>query len=248
MLHGNGVDHRLLLALDDLFLRDCGWERIYVDLPGFGESTALPDPGGTPEYAAWVLDFVHQSFGDQPFAVLGNSFGGLLARHVVAQLAEQVIGLALLCPVVDPIHAHRTLPEKFVTTRDDELLNELDPDDRALFEDVSVVQTRAIWERFQQFVLPGLRAADERSMNRLVAHYPLGYVPEEYGSAYERPTLVIAGHNDHIVGYEDQFSLLSNYPHATYTVINGVGHNAHIEAPGIADGLIRNWLWRMQSI
>lgn len=42
MVHGNGVDHRLLLELDEVFAAPGRWERIHVDLPGFGRSPALP--------------------------------------------------------------------------------------------------------------------------------------------------------------------------------------------------------------
>ena len=45
-VHGNGVDHRLLLALDDCFAQGGDWERIYLDLPGFGETAPLDDAGG----------------------------------------------------------------------------------------------------------------------------------------------------------------------------------------------------------
>lgn len=34
-VHGNGVDHRMMLALDDAFDAANAWERIYLDLPGF---------------------------------------------------------------------------------------------------------------------------------------------------------------------------------------------------------------------
>lgn len=34
LVHGMGVDHRLLLPLDAALEAAGGWERIYVDLPG----------------------------------------------------------------------------------------------------------------------------------------------------------------------------------------------------------------------
>ncbi len=48
-IHGNGVDHRLLSDLDDVFASDDGdgWERIYVDLPGVRADPAA-DRAGRP--------------------------------------------------------------------------------------------------------------------------------------------------------------------------------------------------------
>lgn len=245
LIHGNGVDHRLLLPLEDAFQQDRRWQRIYIDLPGFGQTPALPAPGGAPQFAEWLKDFASRTFGEQPFAIVGSSFGGLLARHLASRLPDQVVGLALLCPVVDPVHAHRSLPQKSIVARDDALLNELPTNDRELFEDVAVLQTRESWERFREYVLPGLRNADEAATARLAANYELGCVPESVGQSFDGATLVITGRQDHIVGYEDQIRLSTeHYPRATLAVLDGVGHNAHLEAPELVNSLLLNWLQR----
>ncbi|MBD4448472.1 alpha/beta fold hydrolase, partial [Xanthomonas citri pv. citri] len=75
---------------------------------GFGRTSALQDDGGLPELAAWLVDWIRAEVGERPFAVLGNSLGGLLARHVAAEFGAQVLGLGLLAPVVDPDEDRRT--------------------------------------------------------------------------------------------------------------------------------------------
>ncbi|SCL13576.1 hypothetical protein [Micromonospora inyonensis] len=47
-IHGNGVDHPLLLALDDCPAEPGCGERIYLDLPGFGGTPPLDGTGGLP--------------------------------------------------------------------------------------------------------------------------------------------------------------------------------------------------------
>ena len=45
-IHGNGVDHRILKAFDDVLEQADGLERIYLDLPGFGQTPALKEREG----------------------------------------------------------------------------------------------------------------------------------------------------------------------------------------------------------
>ena len=99
MIHGLCVDHRLLLGLDQVLAARGTWRRIYLDLPGMGASVAGPGIRSSDAVAAAVVDFVRENLGSRRFAVLGNSFGGMLARHLVAEFGDQVVGLGLLCPV-----------------------------------------------------------------------------------------------------------------------------------------------------
>src|SRR2546425_12025860 len=103
------------------------------------------------------MAFTGEAIGSEPFAIAGISFGGQLARHVAAELGEQVIGMCLLAPAIRPA-GRRDLPPRQVLARDDELLASLDPDDRAAFVDIALWQTAEGWAAFRDHVLPGLRA------------------------------------------------------------------------------------------
>lgn len=244
-IHGNGVDHRILLALDDVFEEVGGFERIYPDLPGFGATEALDGDGGLPELAEWVVTEIRDLVGDRKFAVLGNSLGGLLARHVRAQLPDQVVGMALLAPVVDPDADKRTVPEFKVVERDMSLLMSLSEEDRETFDEQTSRQTRSTWETYREVALPGIRAADEEAMERLGRRYFLDDVPEDVGGSFDGPTLIVTGRHDHVVGFEDQFALLPRYPGATFAVLDGAGHNVHIDQPVLTRDLLRHWARRL---
>ena len=54
-VHGMGVDHRSLMMLDKAFDGNDSIRRIYLDLPGFGRTPALPEHAcGLPEMADWL--------------------------------------------------------------------------------------------------------------------------------------------------------------------------------------------------
>lgn len=241
MVHGNGVDHHLLLALDPALERAGGLERIYVDLPGFGSTPALGGPGGLAELAAWLVDAVPLLVGDHAFAIVGNSLGGLLARHVQATMPDQVGGLALLAPVVDPDLAARDLPGLDVVEDDESMasiLAQAAPDAVASYTQMAVRRTPQTWQRFVDAVLPGLRAADAEAMARLGARYVLD-VPDV---SFTGPTLVVTGRQDQVVGYADQARLWRRaYPNATYVAVHGAGHNVHIDAPDIVEAHLTQW-------
>lgn len=245
LLHGNAVDHRLLLPLDDALQRVQGWERVYVDLPGCGQTPPLDPPGGLPDLVGWLRQTVPTLVDGQPYALLGNSMGGLLARTLVASAPEQILGLALLCPVVDPVHERRRVPEQTVLQRHETLLAELSPEDRAEYTGVAVLQSATSWRAFRDHALPGLRAADLRAMARLARAYDLPTAPEQTGFALDRPAVVLTGRQDHVVGYEDQLSLLPHYPRATYAVLDRAGHNAHLDQPGLVAAHLTEWLTRI---
>lgn len=241
-VHGNGVDHRLLLPLDPELEAVGGLERFYFDLPGFGDLPALAGRGGLQDLADWLVVQVRNIVGTRPCALLANSLGGLLARHVRAELGEQVAGLALIAPVVDPDPAKRRLSVFEVRERDDSLLDLLDPVDRDEFTRMSVRQTAQSWDLFQSYALPGIRAADSQAMARLGARYALDCDPDVRAGVFLGPTTVITGKQDHVVGFEDQFDLARSwYPRATYCAIDGAGHNVHIDQPETVHELVRRW-------
>lgn len=242
MVHGSGVDHRLLLPLDPVFEHASTWERIYVDLPGFGSTRPLPPPGGLVQLAQWLNAAVDTLIGDRRFAIVANSLGGLLARELAARRPAQVAALALLAPVVRPEAGLRRLPPREVVEIDQGLIDSLDADSAAAFCDMAVVQTGDGWQRFRTSALPGIRAADQRAAARLEKRYTLpGAPPEDRFGAFAGPALVITGRQDHVVGYADQLSLMDSYPNGTFVVLNRAGHNVHLEQPRSVRALLAAW-------
>ncbi len=240
LVHGFGVDHRLLTPLDEALASAGAWRRLYVDLPGMGRSTHVP-ASSTDAVLDALADVVAQEVGTEPFAVLGASYGGRLARGLAARLPHQVAGLALICPVVGPV---RDLPPQRVTSPDPALVASLEPEEAAAFTEMAVVQSPRTWALFRDHVLPGIRAADPAALARLRERYEPSVVPED-GPPFEGPTLLVTGRHDHVVGYRDALGVLDHYPRATAAVLDDAGHNAHLEQPDLVAALVRAWLERV---
>ncbi|MFC7877275.1 alpha/beta fold hydrolase [Isoptericola sp. NPDC057391] len=243
LLHGFPVDHRLMLTPFEAVLADRrDWRRVYLDLPGMGAS-APGDVASTDDMLAAVRATLDRLV-PGPYVVVGESYGGYLARGLVAAEPDRVRGLALLCPLIVPEHDRREVPPHRVLVRDERLLREvgaaaLDADD------VGVVQTAETWRRTQAEVTPGLEAADPATVARVGAAYAGTFAVEP--RPYDGPTLLLTGRQDSSTGYRDAWRVLEHYPRATFAVLDRAGHNLQIEQPALFDALVNEWLDRVEE-
>jgi len=244
LLHGFGLDHRSLLPLEQTFERSGRWRRIYLDLPG---ATQTPTAASsTQEVADAVLAEVVARIGDEPFAVLGNSFGGMIARYVAHELRPQVLGLATIAGVFVAPHSERDLPPRTVLSRDPEI-EALLGGTLDLYREDAVVESADDARAFLNFLLPGLEGADQRALDRIAEKYALDYEPEdEHPEPFAQPSLHITGRQDSVVGYTDALNRIDHYPRATFATLDAAGHNLLFEQAGLCSALVTDWLSRIR--
>ncbi|GEC03544.1 2-hydroxy-6-oxo-6-phenylhexa-2,4-dienoate hydrolase [Streptomyces spinoverrucosus] len=244
-VHGWTPDHRLMLGcLEPVFTHRPGYRRLYPDLPAMGKSAAPAHIKSSDDMLAAVQDFVDDRIGDEPFLLVGESYGGYLARGLARARREQVLGLALICPLGTAVEdAERRVPPQQVLRPDPELIATLDERTAEQFTDVAVVQTPRTLRRTREEIITGLDVADTEAMARIRQNWTLTEDPEG-GEPFTRPTLILTGRQDHMVGYLDQFALLPHYPRATYAVLDTSGHNLQIEQPDLFDAFVGEWLDR----
>ncbi len=89
---------------------------VFLDLPWAEAAAATATAKSAVDVADEVLADIDDHLGDEPFAVIGNSFGGMIARHVAHERRDRVLGVATLAGVVQPAHADRAVPERVCCT------------------------------------------------------------------------------------------------------------------------------------
>jgi pimeloyl-ACP methyl ester carboxylesterase len=237
-LHGAGVDHREIEAAVEAIVPDDGFRRIYPDLPGMGRSTT-DGLTGNDDVVTLLADLIdHLATG--PALLLGHSYGAYLARGVAAQRPDVVLGLALLCPAAE---RSRDVPDHHVVHQDAAAYEELDPAQRAGFDEYFVVRTPATARRYRDHVVPGTALVDEAALERIFSAWRV-----DVGSqTFTAPTLIAAGRRDSAVGYADATDLLERYPHATLAVVEGAGHALMHERPELLAALLADWLDRART-
>lgn len=237
-LHGAGVDHREIEAAIEAIGPDRGYRRIYPDLPGMGRSTAdgLTDNDDVVRLLGAFIDQVVE----EPALLLGHSYGAYLARGVAAQRPDGVRGLALLCPIAEGPH---NVPAHEVVREDADAYDELEPAQRAGFDEYFVVRTPATARRYRDYVVPGTTLVDQAALERIFA----GWAIDVGSGTFAAPTLIVAGRRDSAVGYADATGLLERYPHATLAVVDDAGHALMHERPELLAPLIGDWLGRVAT-
>lgn len=212
--------------------------RVYVDLPGHGDSrpsSGFRSPDDVLDAVDLLLD---RAAPEGPFLLLGHSYGGHFARAVAARHPGRVAGLALLCTVLPG----DLRPAPFAVVRDDGVSAQLDDDQRAEYEGYFVVRTPTTLERFRTAVVPAGGPVDEETLERAIATGPHAADPDEV--VVDAPVLVLSGRRDHWVGWERQERLGDGdtYPHATVVTVGDAGHALPHERPALVGALLRDWL------
>ena len=241
LVHGFELDHRSMLPLERS-LADSPWRRLYLDLPWAARE--VPDSvRSTQDVADGVVNEIRLRLGDAPFAIIGHSFGGMVARYAAHTMRRQVLGLATLGAVFTADSRQRVLPVRSVMSP--ALAGPAADGD---FLDIAVIQNPGTLADFHEFVRPGLDAADRQLTERIAADYALQQEPEAaHPEPFEAPSLHIFGRQDHVTGYEDGLALRDHYVRGTFAVLDAAGHHLHMERPAVVSALVTDWLASLES-
>ena len=239
MLHGLMGDHRLISRFTESVLAARpDLRRLHLDLPGHGLSSG-DGVSSSDDVVGRVAAFIDDVLGDEAYAMVGNSFGGGVARALVARDPSRVLGLALIAPMIIADHGLRDVPAHEPV--DDEPI-EGPEDDLRDFAEVTFRHTKQHWDLFVDEVVPGARLADVEAIGRISAAYEFSIRPESQFTTYDRPVSFILGRQDPVVGYADALAIAPSYPRATYLVADGAGHNPHHERPELCAAALAAWI------
>ncbi len=246
MLHGLGCDRRIMAGcMEPVFESRPEYRRIYLDLPGMGASSAPLELASSDAILDALCAFLTKEIKGN-FLLAGQSYGGYLARGVLARMPERVDGLLLLCPVVFPEAGDRQPAAKDIRSFDMAFLSGLDARERARFCGYAVVANEHTYERYREEIAAGLTAADASFLEGLKRRYSFSFDVDARirGLPYRRPVLVLAGRQDCCVGYRDLWELCGVFPRASFAVLDLAGHQLQIERPDAFGALAADWLER----
>lgn len=252
-VHGFRGDHHGLEGMAQELSRIRPNARVIVpDLPGFGETPAIP--GRTHDialYGEWLRTFV-AAVAPEKFAILGHSFGSLVVTSAIkggldparAILINPISAPALEGPqavltqlAIGYYRAADLLPEKaargllgnplIVRGMSEVMAKTRDRELRAWIHG----QHHAYFSRFSdaRTLLDAFRAS--------VSHTVI-----EDAAVYTMPTLIVAGDRDDITPLPKQLELHRRIPGSTLHVIPGTGHLVHYEAVGDAVAYVADHL------
>ncbi len=226
---------------------------IVPDLPGFGESEALPR-ATIDAYAAWLRAFVATiaPTGDDRPAVLGHSFGSIVVAHAAAGGLD-ASRIVLINPIAAPAlsganrvgsllalgyyRAAAALPERAGLA-----LLGAPPIVRGMSAFMAKTRDRGLkrWIHDQHdryFSRYASRRAVLEAFEASIRH-----TVGEVASRVDAPVQLIAGDRDDITPLAHQHRLRAQFPDARLSVLPDVGHLVHYERPREAAAVIRRFL------
>jgi pimeloyl-ACP methyl ester carboxylesterase len=249
MIHGYGIDHNVMTGcMEPIFKGRPEWKRIYLDLPGMGRTRVSNRLKNSGDMLRTVIRFCEEVIPDRNFSVVGESYGGYLARGLVHDMPECLNGVLLICPVIIADREKRELPQRQVFVRDAELLAGMDPDLRKMFERMLVLQDKRRWERFQLEILPGMKTKDTVFINWFKKNgYDFSFDPDKLERPFDKPSLVLAGRQDTSVGYADLLKIVENYSRGTFAILDRAGHGLEVEQEAVFNCMVNEWLDRIEE-
>lgn len=246
VLHGSPLDHRHMMeSLEPVFSEVDGWQRIYVDLPGHGQSPPRESINSQDDLLAAVMDFAAKKLAGQRFAIVGESRGSYIARGFVHLRPGDLTGVALIVPGGSPTSDPARLPEHRVMEPDPSLREGLLEDEIPRYDTFMVVQTAEILEKMRRMKLPAIAVADAAQGARVNAAFDFAHDVRGETSVFDGPSLIVAGRQDSKSGYLDAIDLLSTFPRASLAVLDSAGHGLAWERPDLFNALMRDWSARL---
>lgn len=209
---------------EPLFEGRPGWRRIYVDPPGTGKSPADPAIADQDGMLAAILALIDDLVGAERFALAGTSAGALHGRGIVKRDPSRVLGLLLRVPGIVVDRTKRTLPTDEYLVR----TPEWDDKDRRYYDAVDSI-------------------ADLDFLGRIQADVSTYGLSEDPAARFEGPTLIVTGRQDTITGYADAWSILDDYPRATYAVLDQQDHGLPVRRLTAYRALVDDWLDRVEE-
>ena len=258
LVHGFRGDHHGLQGIAQGLAETLpGVRAIVPDLPGFGQTPAVPGREHTIElYGEWLRAFA-AAVAPDGFAVLGHSFGSLVVSAAIAgglqpsrlilinpisapalegpqaALTQLAIGYYRAADLLPPRAARRLLGNPVIVRVMSEVMAKTgDPELRSWIHG----QHGAYFSTFSDptTLLQAFRAS--------VSHT----VPE-FARAFTMPTLLIAGERDDITPLVKQLELRHRIPGSRLRIIPGIGHLVHYEAVEDAVAFIAGFLTEAQA-
>lgn len=151
-----------------------------------------------------------------------------------------------MMPDLPDAAGNRNVPQRTTSHSDIAYFADLTEDEQWI-PDALVVHNAAALREIREHDMPAYRRCDRDFLVRLDANYLLPAAVRQAACPFNLPSLIALGHQDATVGFRSQIKLLDEFPRATLSVADLVGHHfGRIEQSALFRALIVDWLERME--
>lgn len=259
ILHGLSGSHAEFLHLAPELMKMA--HVYFVDMRGHGLTGKVGGGYYVRDYARDVSLFLERVVG-QPAIVLGHSLGGLVAAWLGAFDHSHIDALILADPAFYVLQSARFTESffypYFVSLR--KFLLQYHAEGAAFQQLVDYVGQRPVGDKRTVLDVAGIEAVRERALQLhqldpatlepvLEGALMDGLEPDDLLKKLRQPVHLLAAtyHLGGAVSASDAERTVSQIPQCTYTVVDGAGHDIHLDQPEAFVEEVRNFLAMLRS-
>ena len=248
MLHGCPVDHSYMMTAFEPIFEDLeGWQRIYLDLPGMGKTSAVEWIKTHDDMLQVVLDFIDHVIPEDHFHIVGLSYGAYLARGIINKRFISIDGLMMYAPMIFADQAKKTVPEHIILFENPSFHEELKANNLEEFIVYITDQNDECLENLRIVGIPSIAKADFEFLDSIDFEKEFSFCRDDEVLSFSKPTLIVVGRQDSVVGYQDVWQFIEGFPRATFAVLDYSGHALGVgERNTVFRALVKDWIDRLE--
>ena len=248
MFHGWPADHRHMVdTFEPVFAESIGWKRVYMDFPGMGETPSAEWITNQDDMLAITMEFCDTLYPETRFAVAGVSYGCLIAQGMVHIRPDRLLGAAMVAPALELKNKDKQRPTPTFIVRDEALITTLPENTSGALDAFATVHTSEMLDWLERCIFPAMAVAHHQFLAKIRSDFEFTFNVNDLQKPFEKPMLFICGKQDSLWGYSDGWVLLSNFPRASYVVLDRAGHAVAFEQNEVVVSLMRDWLNRLNE-
>lgn len=243
-----------IAEFEPIFAHAPGYRRVYIDLPGMGTTPADASIVDLQSIYDEIVTFINEHISPSKFLLVGSSLGGYIVRALATQFEPQLLGVHLKVPVIEPETSRRDLDVVKPIVEDEEVVRRALEGHTTTSLDQILVQTpayiRSLLAKLTATVLPAVAMAKMDVLEPIrndPKRYSLEVIEKGRETVFSKPSLIIAGRHDDVVGYRDALRLLEIYPRATFAALDRGIHILPVDEGDLVQSLVLDWLRRVEE-
>ena len=194
-----------------------------------------------------VMEFIKTVIGDESFLLIGESYGGYISQGLIHKMGEKVNGV-LLCSMIDQREeAEKNLSKRQILYKSNELDFIKEISSECYYMDMAVIVTPHTYDKWRDNIQPALDIADMDFLtNSCDMWYSADFRTAISKTIFNKPSCILTGRQDHVVGYKMAYELVERFPRATFAVLDCAGHMLEIESELLFRQFVKDWIDRVE--
>ena len=249
-IHGWSPDHRMMRGcFEPIFSEKKGYRRIYLDLPGMGQTPVKSWIQNSDDILEILCEFIHHVIRNEKFLLAGCSYGGYLSLGLLHKIGHRIDGAFLLVPMAIAWDHGMSRIHKHTIWEAEQLSLEEENDSLNTYREMAVIASTERFHRWQQEIQSGLDCANRAFIeNKTILNYSTTIEEAIQNLVFDKPTSIIAGRQDNsrVCDYMRAYEIATRFSRATLAVLDGGGHILHLDNESLFTQLVLDWVWRVE--